>query len=163
MRGEKEERLVGAPMSSTSTSTSTSSKLAGKLTLSGGSMHPSQSTAGSNPTDVAEQQNQASEPRIGVYEFPDWDVILRCTRRRPRRVQQSAHTLPVQFHQRSLNLILVPATLDSADIISIESCRTLSRPPSPSTTLPFSRHGPQIRALLLLCFQECYLSNCTDY
>lgn len=58
--GERSE-AADAPMSSTSTSTSTSSKLAGKLTLSGGSMHPSQSTALSNPTDVVEQQATPSE------------------------------------------------------------------------------------------------------
>lgn len=57
----KKSEAAGAPMSSTSTSTSTSSKLAGKLTLSGGSMHPSQSTALSNPTDVVEQQATPNE------------------------------------------------------------------------------------------------------
>ena len=52
-------------MSCTSTSTSTSSKAAGKLTLSGGSMHPSQATALFNPTDLGEQQ--AERAPLGVY------------------------------------------------------------------------------------------------
>ena len=123
-----------APMSCTSTSTSTSSKLAGKLTLSGGSMHPSQSTAHSRPTFVvADRQKRASGPPYGRFlpyarhsASPQAQPVIAVQTLSQASPQQdplapSLRPTSVQFHQRCFNLILVPATPDIADIISIES------------------------------------------
>lgn len=116
-------------MSWTRTSTSTSSKLAGKLTLSGGSIHPShRRRALDRRRDGRRVAGRAQRTEQDARPLPK-DVTAPARHSPPRHPPRPTcvPASSVQFHQRGLNLNVAPAT-SPADIITHAELLQLTDP-----------------------------------